>query len=140
MAVGEVEELLPIVEVDGMGSAPFVETDSLSHRRFDSGPLFGTQTAFAKEALNRLGSFCGQKRATRVPPPVLLGGGDIDGAGRNQGDEHVPIDRQIIDALAEGGEIGIEPIREAGGDGFDGFAILTAHNEAPDVTVRPPST
>jgi hypothetical protein len=67
-----------------------------------------------------------QKFALGVAPLIALGAGDIESAGRDQGEQHMGVERHFIFALVVFFEIGGEPVREAGVEIFGALAIIAA--------------
>ena len=64
----------------------------------------------------------GEEFAVRIGMVIFFRAGDVNGAGRGQGDEHVLVDREVTFTAIVLVEVVAEPVGEAGVDPLDGFS------------------
>jgi len=99
--VGEVREARPVIRRQIVRSAPDVVGAAAGDERLlQRRHVFGVDRAVAPQRKYRRGLGKGEELAARVGPEILVGARDVDGARRDQRDQHVLIDRQL--ALAAG--------------------------------------
>ena len=114
MAVGELDELLPVVRFDGVAAGSDVVADVAVEQRLVGRRQFGgAQRFFAEQLVHRTGVVCGLKFTVRISPRVRRAAGDINRAGRDERQQHVLIDRQIVFVIVELAGVDAEPVREA---------------------------
>lgn len=110
VTIGEIQELLPIVVIQPMLPLPVVIADEVTDRRLHWWHISHAESDFSEEPIDRLGKFPGKKRASGIPPIVLLGCCDVDRPGSHECHKHMPIDGQVVYPITVFLEISIEPM------------------------------
>ena len=112
MAVGEVQILLPVVRGDVVFARANVVGNEVADRVIDRRRLLHAEARFAEEPVDRLGVLRGEEFAFRIGPEILRRARDVDGARRDERDELVLVDRQLVRGVRIGRVARAEPMRE----------------------------
>src|SRR4029077_4721546 len=96
MHVCECEKLIPIKIRDCVLSIAIMESDRTHDWLIQRWHLIGTEVLCAQQPVQRSGGHACAELALWISPLVIFRSRDVDGAGSNQRDQLVSVDRKLI--------------------------------------------
>ena len=110
MHIGEVHETVPIIFGHIVLPGSYVVSDRTHDRLAHTGHFVGSESVCAEQSVDRRGMFAAEKFAARVGPQILFRARNIYRSGRDERDEHMLIDRQLIFVAIVFPEVAAEPV------------------------------
>ena len=114
--VQEIEVLVPVVGGDVVFAGSDVVGDVVGgggvYGVVGWGQGGGGEALMAQEAVDPADVYCGQELRVGIGPEVVLGAGDVEWTGGDEGEEEVAVDGDLCLSTYPLGVVGTEPVRE----------------------------